>query len=56
MDKEIGRMWDELIEMGIATKDELTLVTNINGYNETSMKDILYAKTGYRSFDQLEEA
>ena len=48
-------MWDYLEDNMIATKDELRLVTNINGYNETSMKDILYAKTGYRSFDQLEE-
>ena len=48
-------MWDYLIENAIATKDELTLVTNINGVSTETMEDILYAKTGYRSFDQLEE-
>ena len=52
---KVDEMWDYLEDNMIATKDELTLVTNINGYNETSMLDILYAKTGYRNFDQLEE-
>ena len=40
---KVDEMWDYLEDNMIATKDE------------TSMKDILYAKTGYRSFDQLEE-
>ncbi len=48
-------MWDYLEENSIATKDELTLVANINGFSAGTMKDILYAKTGYRSFDQLED-
>ena len=53
MDKE--QMWDHLEDNMIATKNELVLITCINGYNEETMKDVLYAKTGYRSFDQLEE-
>ena len=47
-------MWDYLIESGIATYDELCLVTCINGYNEETMLDVLYARTGYRNFEQLE--
>lgn len=31
----------------------LQIVTAINGYNKQTMEDILYAHTGYRSFDQL---
>lgn len=53
--KNKEEMWDYLEDSMIATKEELRLVANINGYTEESMKDILYAKTGYRSFDQLEE-
>ena len=34
---------------------ELCLVTDINGYNEETMLDVLYARTGYRNFEQLEE-
>ena len=48
------QMWDYLITEGIATYDELCLVTCINGYNEEAMLDVLYARTGYRSFEQLE--
>ena len=53
MDKE--QMWDHLEGNMIATKNELILITNINGYSKETMKDVLYARTGYRSFDQLEE-
>jgi hypothetical protein len=49
------QMHDYLVECGIATEDEVSLVTSINGYNEESMKDILYSRTGYSDFDQLIE-
>ena len=55
MEMTIEEMWDELIELGIATKEELTLVTNINGYNTTAMTDVLYARTALRNFEQLNE-
>ena len=48
----INEMWDTLLEMGVS-EQTLQVVTNINGYNEQSMKDILYVVTGYRNFDQL---
>ena len=50
-----SEMWDYLVESGIATENELCLVTDINGYNEETMLDVLYARTGYRNFEQLEE-
>lgn len=50
----IEQMWDYLTESGIATENELCLVTSINGYNEEAMLDVLYARTGYRNFEQLE--
>lgn len=48
--------WQWLIDNYIATADELRLVTSINGYNETSLNDVLYVRTGYRSREQYEEA
>ena len=47
-------MWDYLTEAGIATEEELRLVTAINGYNEETLCDVLFVRTGCRSFDQLE--
>lgn len=44
-----------LIENGIATKEEITLVCNINGHAQEALEDILYARTGYRSFEQIQE-
>jgi hypothetical protein len=49
---EIAAMWDQLIELGVS-KQTLQIVSNINGYNEQTMCDVLYAHTGYRSFEQL---
>lgn len=45
--------WDKLLEMGV-TEETLRIVTNINGYNTETLEDVLYAISGYRSFDQLE--
>ena len=55
MDKKVDEVWDLLIEYGIATQEELELVTCINGYNMDTMNDVIYARTGYRDIDQLTE-
>lgn len=47
--------WDILTERGIATEAELQLVTSINGYTLEQMLNVLYARTGYNSFKQLED-
>ena len=52
MDK--NQVWDYIIENAIATEDELKLVTCINGFNEDTLNDVIYARTGYHSVDQLE--
>ena len=52
MDK--NEMWDYLLEHGIATEEELQLVTDIVGWTEEAMLDVLYARTGYRNFEQME--
>lgn len=55
MNKNINEIWDLLIEYGIATQEELQLVTCINGYNIDTMNDIIYARTAYRDIEQLME-
>lgn len=51
----INEMWDYLYDHDIATQDELQLVTDICGYSKETMLDILYARTGYRNFEQMED-
>lgn len=53
MNKE--QMWSYLEEVVGVSEETLQVVTNINGYSEETMCDILYAVTGYRNFEQLEE-
>ena len=55
MDKEYSELWDLLIEHGVATEEELQLVTTINGQNITTLNDVLYVRTGYRDWEQFEE-
>lgn len=50
---KINTMWDALLELGVS-EETLQIVTAINGYNKETMFDILYAATGYRNFDQID--
>lgn len=52
---DTATMFTLLEVYGIATEDEIALVSAINGYNEETALDILYVRTGYRSFDQFED-
>ena len=51
---KIQEMWDLLLEAGVS-EQVLIVVTDINGYNEKSMLDILYATYGYNDFNELKE-
>jgi hypothetical protein len=48
----IEQMWETLTQLGVS-EQTLQIVTSINGYTEQTMRDVLYAHTGYRNFDQL---
>ena len=54
-DNDLNNYSEFLTEYGIATEEEINLVTNINGWNGESLNDILYVKTGYRSLEQYQE-
>ena len=50
--KNLDAYWDFLIDNGIVSEDALRLVTNINGYSEDTLNDVLYCQTGNRSVEQ----
>ena len=50
---EVTILYNELIDRGLFTEDELQLVTAINGYNIDTLNDCLYCRYGYRSYDQM---
>ena len=56
LDQKRDELWDYLIETGIATEDELLLVTSITGFSLDSLESVLYSRTAYRSLEQIKEA
>lgn len=48
-------VYEAIIEFGIATEEEVDLVTDINGYNVDTLNDIIYARTGYHDLEQFLE-
>lgn len=55
MENEINALNDYLTELGIATEEEINLVSKINGWNLEALESILYVRTGYRSLEQIQE-
>jgi len=52
MDKSFNELWENLVEYGFATEEELCLVTSINGSSDETLESVLYCRTGYRSWEQ----
>ena len=48
-------MWKEIIKYSIATEEELQLVTGIDGYNEETLNNVIYYRTGYNDLEQYLE-
>lgn len=48
-------IWDTLVELGIATNEEIGLVVALNGVNENTLNSILYVRAGYRNLEQMFE-
>ena len=48
-------IWDTLTELGIATSEEIGLVTALMGRSEETLNSILYVRTGYRNLEQMFE-
>ena len=52
---KLDELWDYIVDHGIATREELQLITSINGYNEKTLMDVIYTRTGYRTLEQMED-
>lgn len=49
--------YDQMVELGIATAEELNLARNlVSGSWTEVLNAVLYVRTGYRDFDQWIEA
>ena len=49
-------MYDQLVDMGIATAEELNLARNlVSGSWEDVLTSVLYIRTEYRSIEQMFE-
>ena len=55
MGQEVEMLYDLIIDAGIATEKEISLVTSINGYSVDTLNSILYSRTGYRNWTQFED-
>lgn len=49
----LDEIWDYLVENDIVTEETLILITNINGYSEKTLNEVIFARTGYRCIEQL---
>lgn len=48
-------LYDFIVTNNIATEDEISLVTNINGWNVKSLNDIIWCRAGYHDAKQCLE-
>lgn len=53
--KKVNELWDLLVDEGYFTAEELQLLTNINGFSVETLNDAIYARYGYRDYDQMME-
>jgi len=50
-----NELWDKLLEQELFTELELQLITDINGFNVETLNDAIYARYGYRDYEQMME-
>lgn len=50
-----AELWGFLLDNNIVSEETLQIVTDINGYTEETLLDVLYAATGYRTMEQYKE-
>ena len=52
---DLNTMWNNLLEHQIVSDETLQIITSINGHNISTLNDVLYAVTGYHTWDQYLE-
>lgn len=51
-DRNLKEYWDAMVESGVATEEELSLVTDLNGYSIETLNDILYCRVGENDVEE----
>ena len=55
MHTKIDKLWDRIVNAGIASEDTLRVITDINGYSVETLNDVIYAVSGLRNWKQYKE-
>lgn len=55
MNERMEYIWDTMVDLGIATSEELGLATALCGTTEETLNRVLYIKAGYRTIEQMME-
>ena len=53
--QDVFDLWDKLVEYNYFTPEELELITNLNGTSTKTLNDAIFARYGYRSWEQMNE-
>ena len=53
LELEPGELWEMLVHYELFTDSELELLTDINGFSVETLNDALYARYGYRDYNQM---
>lgn len=53
LDNRESYIWDTMVELGIATNEELGLAVALCGTTEQTLNRVLFIRTGYRSIEQM---
>jgi len=53
MDEKVIALWEQLVELGVATDEEFGLAVALCGPSIQTLEQVLYIRTGYRSIDQM---
>ncbi len=51
----LNQYYNYLIDYQIVSEETLNIITNINGYNEDTLNDVLYCVSGYHDIEQYTE-
>lgn len=52
---ERDTLYDTIIELDVATEDEIGVAIHFGGFNLETLQSLLYYKTGYRTLEQWKE-
>jgi hypothetical protein len=51
--EKVTKLYNDLIDEGYFTSDELALITSINGYSIETLNDCIHARYGFHDYEQL---